>query len=210
MADDDRAKAYRHFKKADPKLHAAALAHRKHLPSRLAEKRGRDALFDALASSIAGQQLSTKAASTIRDRLRTAAGGKITANSIAKLTLGQMRSAGLSGAKTKSLKELAKAVQNKTLDLPALRRIPEEEAAAKLTSIWGIGPWTAEMFLMFALGRPDVFSPGDLGLLRAIEEIYDLPLNKTSKVKLAEIAKKWSPYRTYASLILWRTRDSKP
>ncbi|HEX7651734.1 MAG TPA: DNA-3-methyladenine glycosylase [Candidatus Paceibacterota bacterium] len=206
---DDKSRAYRHFKKADPKLHAAALPHRKHLPSRLSEKKGKEALFDALASSIAGQQLSTKAASTIRERLRTACGGRITAAAIAKLSPAKLRAAGLSGAKTKSLKELAAAVQNGILDLPALRRIPEDEASAKLTSIWGIGPWTAEMFLMFALGRPDVFSAGDLGLVRAMEEIYGLPKN-APREKLLELSRAWSPHRTFASLILWRTRDNKP
>jgi DNA-3-methyladenine glycosylase II len=206
---DDKARAYRHFKSADPKLHGAALPHRRHLPSRLTEKKGKDALFDALASSIAGQQLSTKAASTIRDRLRTACGGRITAEAIAKLPPAKLRAAGLSGAKAKSLKELAKAVRSGALDLPALRRIPEEEAAAKLTSIWGIGPWTAEMFLMFALGRPDVFSAGDLGLVRAMEEIYGLPKG-APREKLLELSKAWSPHRTYACLILWRTRDAKP
>ena len=74
--------------------------------------------------------------------------------------------------------------------------------------IWGLGPWSAEMFLMFALGRPDVFSPGDLGLIRAMEAIYGLPKGAPRTTLLA-IAEKWSPYRTYASLLLWRTRDTK-
>jgi DNA-3-methyladenine glycosylase II len=202
----DTAAAYRHFKKADPALHAAGRPHRPSLPSRLAEKRGADALFDALSSSIAGQQLSTKAASSIRERLRALCGGRITAEKVAALTPVRLRRAGLSGAKVKSLKGLARAVRAGKLDLPSLRRLAPEEATARLTAHWGVGPWTAEMFLMFALGHPDVFAPGDLGLVRAMEELYGIPKG-APKARLLELSKAWSPYRTYASLILWKLRD---
>jgi DNA-3-methyladenine glycosylase II len=202
----DTAAAYRHFRKADPVLHAAGRTYRPSLPSRLAEKRGADALFDALSSSIAGQQLSTKAASSIRERLRALCGGRITVRKIAKLSPARLRKAGLSGAKVKSLKGLAKAVQKGELDLPALRHLAPEEATTKLTALWGIGPWTAEMFLMFALGHPDVFSPGDLGLVRAMEELYGIPKG-APKAKLLKLSQAWAPYRTYASLILWKLRD---
>ena len=74
--------------------------------------------------------------------------------------------------------------------------------------IWGLGPWSVEMFMMFALGHSDVFSVGDLGLVRAMEMIYNLPKN-TQRSSLLAISDKWSPYRTYASLLLWATRDSK-
>lgn len=86
--------------------------------------------------------------------------------------------------------------------------MPEEQAAEKLTAIWGLGPWSVEMFLMDTLGRPDVFSPGDLGLIRAMEAIYGLPKGSSREVLLA-IAEKWAPHRTYASLLLWKTRDTK-
>ena len=75
-------------------------------------------------------------------------------------------------------------------------------------SMWGLGPWSVEMFLIFALGRGDVFSPGDLGLVRAMKTIYGLPKN-ASRTSLLAIAEKWSPHRTYASLLLWATQDSK-
>jgi DNA-3-methyladenine glycosylase II len=92
--------------------------------------------------------------------------------------------------------------------LLALKKIPEAEAAEKLMQLWGLGPWSVEMFMMFALGRGDVFSTGDLGLIRAMETIYDLPKN-TPRSSLLAISDKWSPHRTYASLLLWRSRDTK-
>lgn len=119
-----------------------------------------------------------------------------------------MRACGLSGAKIKTLKEISKAVENGSLDLLSLKKISEAEAAEKLMNIWGLGPWSVEMFMMFALGRSDVFSAGDLGLIRAIEAIYGLPKGSSREAVLA-IAEKWSPHRTYASLLLWRTRDTK-
>jgi DNA-3-methyladenine glycosylase II len=85
--------------------------------------------------------------------------------------------------------------------------MPEDEAIAALSGIWGIGRWTAEMFLMFALEREDVFSPGDLGLRRAIETLYGLPKDIPVR-KLEEIALRWSPHRSIASRALWRIRDS--
>jgi DNA-3-methyladenine glycosylase II len=197
--------ALEHFKKADPTLHGAAKRVRG-LPEKLAAKRGADALFGALVSSVVSQQLSTTAAATIKERLRAAVGGALTPDAIAKARVPKRRAWGLAAAKAKTSRSLAAAIRSGALDLPKLARIPEEEAAAKLTAVWGIGPWTAEMFLMFALGRPDVFSPGDLGLMRSMEELYGLPKNG-SKEKLRAIAQTWSPHRTYACLVLWNIRD---
>ena len=75
-------------------------------------------------------------------------------------------------------------------------------------AIWGLGPWSVEMFMMFGVGHPDIFSAGDLGLVRAMETIYSLPKG-APREKLITIAEKWTPHRTYASLLLWRTRDKK-
>jgi DNA-3-methyladenine glycosylase II len=132
----------------------------------------------------------------------------LTPKSILKIRPQKLRTAGLSGAKIKTLKSIATAVQSKSLNLVALRTISEVEASEKLQQIWGLGPWSAEMFMMFALGRPDVFSAGDLGLVRAMETIYNLPKN-APREQLSAIAAQWSPYRTYASLLLWRTRDKE-
>lgn len=174
----------------------------------LIAKRTRAQLFTSLVSIVISQQLGTAVADTIFARVKKACKGQITPESVLKTPLSTFRKSGLSGAKTKTLKEIARAVKNNSLDVLSLKRIPEEDAAEKLMQIWGLGPWSVEMFLMFALGRADVFSPGDLGLIRAMEAIYSLPKN-TPRASLLTIAEKWSPHRTYASLLLWRTRDTK-
>lgn len=205
MKGDVETEALKHFRKHDPVLYGAAKRFKGTLTARVKARRTGDDLFRALAGSVVSQQLSTKAAATIWARLEVACGGRVTPETILKLRLPSMRKAGLSAAKSKTLKELAKAVK-KELDLPALRRVPEDEAIAKLTEVWGIGTWTAEMFLIFALGREDVFSPGDLGLVRAIEMLYDVPKDSHRDVYI-EIAERWSPYRSVACLALWRHRD---
>jgi DNA-3-methyladenine glycosylase II len=197
--------ALRHFKKVDPILHRAAKDLRA-APSEISEKRGTATLFAALASTIVSQQLAVRAAETIWQRVKKACGGKVTPETVSTASEEDLRGAGLSGSKLKTLKALSRAVLTKELSLTSLRTIPEEEAVKNLTSIWGIGPWTAEMFLMFALGRSDVFSVCDLALLRSIETLYGLPKNSPRDAYL-EIAKKWSPYRTHASLVLWKMRD---
>lgn len=198
-----------HLKKADPVLYKAALPLKDHfVPRSTAQRRySGQKLFSSLAASVTGQQLSTKAADTIWGRLVVACKGEVTPEAIQKLRLPTMRKAGLSRAKSKTLKELSRAVLSGELNLVALRKMPEEEAILKLSSVWGIGRWTAEMFLMFALEREDVFSPGDLGLRRSMEAIYDLPKDVAVQ-ELETIALRWSPHRTFASRVLWRVRDS--
>lgn len=198
-----------HLKTVDPVLYKAALSVKDHfVPRSTAQRRySGQKLFSSLAASVTGQQLSTKAADTIWGRLVVACGDEVTPEAIQKLRLPTMRKAGLSAAKSKTLKELSKAVLSGELDLSALRKIPEEKAIAKLSSVWGIGRWTAEMFLMFALERDDVFSPGDLGLRRSMEAIYGFPKDVPVK-ELEAIALMWSPHRTFASRVLWRVRDT--
>jgi DNA-3-methyladenine glycosylase II len=116
-----------------------------------------------------------------------------------------LRKAGLSAAKAKTLKALAKEIKN-GLNLSALRKKTPEEAMEVLTRIWGIGPWTAEMFLMFGLGHPDIFSARDLVLVRSMETLYGLERNQ-SHATLEKIAVVWSPYRTIACRVLWKSRD---
>ena len=207
--EDPVISALLHLKKADPLLHSAALPHASALQERISAKRrySGKALFAALAASVTGQQLSVKAADTIWARLEAACGGAVTPEAIKRLRTPTLRKAGLSAAKAKTLKELSAAVLSGKLDLLALRKMPEDKAIEKLSSIWGIGRWTAEMFLMFALERADVFSPGDLGLRRAMETLYNL--SKDVHVReLEAIAIRWSPHRTFASRVLWRIRDT--
>ncbi len=204
-----KAEAIRHFKRVDPHFHKATLVHHAAIPVELPQKRTRAQLFESLASTVISQQLGVAAADAIYTRVKEACnGGHITSLSILKMKPEKLRSAGLSGAKIKTLKEISKAVENGSLDLLALKRIPEAEVAEKLMSIWGLGPWSVDMFMMFALGKSDVFSPGDLGLVRAIEAIYNLPKG-SPRTSLLAIAERWSPHRTYASLLLWRARDVK-
>ncbi len=198
--------ALTHFKRVDPILHGHAKRHAPAILNAKGHRRGYTKLFATLAGSIVSQQLSTKAADTIWGRLQNACGGEVTPEAIKKLRLPTMRKAGLSAAKAKSLKELAKAIESGSVDFKRLARLPEEEAIAELTRVWGIGRWTAEMFLMFALNREDIFSPGDLGLLRAMEELYGIPKNSERQVYI-QIAERWAPHRTFACRVLWRVRD---
>ena len=200
----DLDKALVHFKRVDPILYKAAKMHAHTIPAH--KRKTRDQLFASLCESVVSQQLSVKAADTIWKRLEEACGGTVSPASIKKISLARMRKCGLSAAKSKTLKELAKAV-NGGLDLPSLRKASPEEAVESLTKVWGIGPWTSEMFLMFGLGHPDIFSPGDLGLVRSMETLYGLKKDG-SKTTLVKIAECWSPHRSLACRVLWRSRDS--
>lgn len=201
--------ALTHLKKVDPLLYKAALPHHHAIVESLAHRRNYAALFPALAGSIVSQQLSTKAADTIWGRLEKACKGEVTPEKILRMRETTLRKAGLSAAKVKSLKELSRALTSGSLDLRKLATMKEEEAVVALSSVWGIGRWTAEMFLIFALEREDVFSLGDLGLRRSVEALYGL--QKDAPLQHIEaIAAVWAPYRSYASRVLWRVRDAKP
>jgi len=200
--------ALKHFKRVDPHFYKATERHHSSLPGILSGKKTRAQLFESLVSTVVSQQLGLAAAAAIFARVKKACRGRLTPESILQIRSTELRKAGLSGAKIKTLKSIAKAVKNNSLDLLSLKTVSEAEAAEQLMRIWGLGPWSVEMFLMFALGRADVFSPGDLGLVRAMEVIYTLPKG-TPRASLLAIAQKWSPHRTYASLLLWATRDSK-
>ena len=198
--------ALKHFKRVDPQFYTATQAYHTSLPTQLPEKKTRAQLFASLVRIVISQQLGTAAARSIFLRTKEACKGRLTPESVSRVSPAALRKAGLSGAKVKTLKAIAQAVKNNSLDLLSLKKISEAQAAEKLMAIWGLGPWSVEMFLMNSLGRTDVFSPGDLGLIRAMEVIYGLPKNAPHSSLLA-IAEKWSPYRSYASLLLWRTRD---
>lgn len=197
-----------HFKSADKRFFEATKAHHSSLPTALKNKRTAQALFESLIEIVISQQLAVKAADSIFARVKEVCKGSITPDSVLKARELSLRKAGLSGAKIKTIRAVATAVKNGELNLLSLKKVPEAEAAQKLQQIWGLGPWSTEMFLMFSLGRTDVFSAGDLGLIRAVEMIYELPKN-TPRTSLLAISEKWSPHRTYACLLLWRTRDGK-
>lgn len=199
--------ALAHFKKSDPKMYAAAHSLRTHLVSRSSKRRDEKRLFEALCESVVSQQLAVKAADAIWARVVLACGGEVTQESISKARLPRLRAAGLSGAKAKTLKELAKAV-GAGLSLSSLRKLGRIEAEERLTEVWGIGPWTTEMFLLFALEHPDIFSSRDLGLIRSMEAMYRVKKDSPRSV-YEKIALRWAPHRSLASIVLWRMRDAQ-
>jgi DNA-3-methyladenine glycosylase II len=164
--------------------------------------------FHSLAEAIVYQQLHGKAAATIFKRLTDLAGEPLTPQGILKLSEQQMRGVGLSKQKLSYLRDLAAKTHSGELDFARLPDLPDEEVITQLTQVKGIGVWTAHMFLMFALRRPDVLPTGDLGIQMAIRKHYRkraLPKPK----HMEKIAKSWSPYRSVACWYLWRSMDIK-
>jgi DNA-3-methyladenine glycosylase II len=165
--------------------------------------------FGTLARAIIGQQISTKAARSIHARLRERAGGRIDAASILALEGDDLRGAGLSGQKASYLVNLAELVGSGRLPLGRVSRWDDEEVIARLTEVKGIGRWTAEMFLIFCLNRPDVWPVDDLGIrhgVRAHFGLADIP----PLARCRELGEPWRPFRTVASWYLWNDRDNPP
>jgi DNA-3-methyladenine glycosylase II len=165
--------------------------------------------FDALARAIVGQQLSTRAANSIWEKLIGLFDGEMTSEALLRRRPQTLRKAGLSNAKVGFLRDLAARVKDGRLDLKQLKKLPDEDVIAELIEVKGIGSWSAEMFLIFHLGRPDVVSAGDLGIRRAIQITYgldDLP----GPEEVERIAEPWRPHRTLACLYLWRSLAVTP
>lgn len=164
--------------------------------------------FVSIASAIVGQQLSNRVAEVLWDRLTSLAKGTVTPEMILSLEDESLRQIGISYAKIKYLKALAVAIVEQTLELDRLDSLPDDEIIKQLTQVKGIGPWTAEMFLIFSMGRMDVFSVGDGGLQRAVKWLYQLD-DIPNQEGLRIISQKWKPHRTIAALYLWRALDEK-
>ena len=176
-----------------------------------ARRRGRprDA-YGALLRSIVGQQLSTKAAHRIYERLTEPFGGRAPApRELLAADPESLRAAGISRAKVAYLRDLAARVEDGELSLDRLAELPDEEVSAQLTAVKGVGQWTADMFLIFHLGRPDVLPVGDLGIRRAVQAAYALPALPDAGA-LERIAERWRPYRSLACLYLWRSLAGAP
>lgn len=166
--------------------------------------------YEALARAIVGQQLSTKAARSIWERLVNTLGGTFPQPSgLLSADPEALRGAGLSGAKVNFLRDLAQRIDDGRLDVGGLKDLADEDVIAALTEIKGVGPWTAEMFLIFHLGRPDVLSTGDLGIRRAAQIAYGLD-ELPGPTDLERIAEPWRPHRTLGCLYLWRSLDNAP
>jgi DNA-3-methyladenine glycosylase II len=166
----------------------------------------REPVFDTLVRSIVYQQLSGKAAFTILSRLIAACDGTLTPDKILKLRIARMRACGLSNQKTAYIRDLARVTRAGKLDFSILSALPDEEVIARLTQVKGVGVWTAQMFLMFALKRENVLPAGDLGVQNAIKRAYKKRKKVTPK-HVEKIGKRWHPYCSVASWYLWRSLD---
>jgi len=188
----------RHFQKRDPVLHQVV---RRVGACSLRPDRDR---FGMLVRSIVSQQISTAAARAIRERLTKLAGsGGVSPESLLRLTDEQLASAGLSPQKRRYLRDLTEKVAGGELRLATIGRLSDERIIEQLTQVHGIGRWTAQMFLMFALRRENVFPVDDLGVRNAMQAMYGLPAD-APRTAYHEIAAPWSPYATYGSWYCWR------
>ena len=195
-------KALNHLKKCDPVLRA------------IIERVGNykmqysPAEFSSLAEAIVYQQLNGTAAATIWRRFAALAGEPLTPEGILKLSTEQLRSVGLSKQKSSYLKDLAAKMAAGLLDFSKLAELSDEEVIQHLTQVKGIGVWTAHMFLMFSLRRPNVLPTGDYGVQMAVKKHYRK--RKLPKAKdMEKIARAWEPYRSVACWYMWRSLDIK-
>jgi DNA-3-methyladenine glycosylase II len=166
--------------------------------------------FAALVRSIIAQQISTKAAASIHARLVQALGERgLQPPALLALTDEELRGAGLSASKVRSLRDLADKVHSGTVPLGRLPDLTDEEVIACLLPVRGIGRWTAQMFLIFSLGRPDVLPVDDLGLRAGVRQAYELA-DLPGREALTELAEPWRPYRSVATWYFWRSRGFVP
>lgn len=206
----DRNVAVEHLRAADPVLRALIDGigpdHVDERPSDIPDDH-----YGALARAIIGQQLSTRAASAIYGKLTARFGGRLpTPDEVLAEDPDELRAAaGLSHAKVRYLRSLAERVADGSLDLDALAGLPDAEVIAAVTAVTGIGQWSADMFLIFHLNRPDVLPVGDLGIRKAFQAVYGLSELPTAPA-MERIAEPWRPYRTLGSLFLWHSLSATP
>jgi len=192
-------KAINHLKKTDPVMATIITKVGPYKPAKL------DPSFKTLVRAIVFQQLATGAARTIHGRLEALCDGRVTPQAIMNLSVGEMRRAGLSRQKLSYIRDLADHVHEGRLEFTQLHKLPDEEVIEILTDVKGIGRWTAQMFLLFALERPNVLPTGDLGVQNAIKKAYHK--RKVTPKHIEKMGKKWEPYCSVASWYLWRSLD---
>ncbi len=176
---------------------------------RRSEERPADA-YGALLRAIVGQQLSTKAARTIYGRVIEIFGGRTPSpEELLEASEKDLRGAGLSGRKVEYVRDLASHVIAGELEVDRLDRLPDEEVIEEIVAVRGLGQWTAEMFLLFHLERPDVLSGGDLGIRKAVQVEYGLE-EMPPPAQVLEIGESWRPHRSLASLYLWESLAATP
>lgn len=165
--------------------------------------------FPALVRTITAQQISTKAAATIHGRLIAYMSTGVTPDALLALTDDQFRQAGLSRQKIGYLRDLASKVKSGELPVASLHELDDEAVIDAIVKVKGLGRWSAEMFLMFRLQRPDVLPVGDLGIVTAIQRLYGLR-KKPKPARIIKIGEAWRPYRTVACWYLWRSLENTP
>ena len=189
-----------HFRRVDPVLYKV-IKQVKFLED-ITPRQPRD-YFTSLCRELISQQLATAAANAIHKRfLNLFATGRPSVKLLAFIPEKELREAGMSWVKARYIKDMAQKLSIKEVRLSMLPMLSDEEVIVELTKIKGVGRWTAEMFLIFSLGRPDVFSFGDLGLKRAMQKLYGM--SSFSMEQAMPIVSSWSPYRSFASRILWK------
>ena len=205
MASIDYARARRTLMRRDPVI---ATLIRQHGECGLSAAQRTDP-FHALLHAIIAQQLSSKAARTIELRFTAIFGGSPTPAAVTAVSDEQIRSVGISAPKIKYMRDLCARILDGALDLESLGSLTDEDVIVALTSVKGIGRWTAEMFLMFRLHRPDVLPVGDLGIVRAVQRAYKLR-TQPSPARLTKIGETWRPYRSVACWYLWASLATPP
>jgi DNA-3-methyladenine glycosylase II len=195
-------KALTHLRQADPILRKVI---EQVGPCRL-EPLTNGSHFEFIARAIIYQQLSTKAAATIHGRVQALCGGSLTTGPLLALPDDALRGAGLSRQKLGYLRDLAAHTTSGTLDTQHFADLPDEEITRQMVQVKGIGVWTAQMFLIFRLGRPDVLPVLDLGVRKGVQRAYRLRKLPDAK-RIEKIAKAWAPYRSIGSWYMWRVLE---
>ncbi|MBM3656151.1 MAG: DNA-3-methyladenine glycosylase 2 family protein [Actinobacteria bacterium] len=175
-------------------------------PIGLDSKRPVESNFSTLASSILSQQLSSKAAATIIARVKSLSGGRLSPTGISRLSRGDLRKAGCSNSKARALAELAEAALSSQVSMSSLHRLGDQEIRDQLLPLFGIGLWTVEMFLMFQLGRQDVWPVGDLGVRRGWQKVHRMR-REIKPSELLRLGEAYSPYRSHLAWYCWRATE---
>lgn len=170
------------------------------------QKRPRQGHYETLVTSIISQQLAVKAADTIRDRVRALAGGSLKPEALVNLSAADLRTAGVSGAKARAIDELTQATLSGAVEFKKFSKLSNEEISAELTALWGIGRWTVEMFLMFHLGRLDLWPVGDLAMRRGWEKIHRLDYEIAPK-ELDLVGDKFAGRQSIVAWYCWRATE---
>ena len=171
------------------------------------EVRRRPEGFETFLRIIVGQQVSVAAASAIYGRLIGALGTEVSASRLLRLRESTLRKAGLSGAKCKYARALALAIREGELDIAALRELSDKEALVQIQAVPGLGRWSAEIYLMFSLGRPDLWPSGDVGAMRGLQKILELQVRPTP-MEADALALRYSPHRTAMALLAWKCANA--